>query len=901
MNNRSVFGALWNALRRRPAQLMTAATGGVIILAGLVASGPSLGANLTEIVGGLITLAGLALGTGLGPPPLSPDDLVPRLRKEVRDRWRAEAYTRGLLERDYVPVQLTVDGAPAPVRDEADRDGPAWRTVQFERVVLDVYLGAPSPRLLVTGDRGGGKSVFSVMLTLGILDPDATRATTTQIGPQRLPVPLPISISSWRPHQETFAKWFDRRLVRAYPTIRLVRQQAGQGPVWTLLNSGDYVPILDGLDEIPAPEREQGVRQLEEYFSQGRPVVILSRDVGDLRNAFPDLTKVRLLPVTPDRAARYFEHLEARHGVSTGPLAANLRSATAGNLASLLGRPMYIDLVESVLSNGQVTTEDLLTTASGAGVDVLRNILIRSRILLALRAIRSGGRRRARHLTYLARQMTAFSTAVLPWWRLVDWMPASILVASTALVATVPSYLLALRMPIGLTRGLAIGVIAGIAFGVLRGRPIRWPDLTLLGASMPVAIAIEGWLVVGGRQGIADGIEITTATVLAFRYRDSLFGPPFMRRAEPSGSGALPLPPGRTVWASSKDLAAGAPARHQWEYVAVLVAIALVTSAVTATSSEIMSFHDHDRNPVTIFIAALFGLGVASAAARLMIVGRERMEPSTVLLRIAPRVGGLIGAYRAGLVSAMTIGIGGGIGGGLRLGLIYGAMLMIVFGIVVGVPVGLVGGVIRWLSAPVTEHSPARNRPSPSTLRTDRTVSIAAVVGIGAAAAAGIGLLTGPLSEVAATIDRLSSFTIVPADGILFGFSIGTIVACFYTAWQAYLLTHTWLTLLRRAPVRLTRFFEDLHGAEILRREGSYVLFRHLEYQAYLSSHGEEFVAAFESRQDGWAELAGCQLPARHPGNRRATDGPAAEHPPQPTPEPASTNPHTAEADGRYV
>lgn len=235
----------------------------------------------------------------------------------------------------------------------------------------------------------------------------------------------------------------------------------------------------------------------------------------------------------------------------------------------------------------------------------------------------------------------------------------------------------------------------------------------------------------------------------------------------------------------------------------------------------------------------------------------------------------------------MTIGIGGGIGGGLRLGLIYGAMLMIVFGIVVGVPVGLVGGVIRWLSAPVDEHSPARNRLSPSTLRTDRTVSIAAVLGIGAAAAAGIALLTGPLSKVAATIDRLSSFTIVPADGILFGFSIGLIVACFCTAWPAYLLTHIWLTLLRRAPVRLARFFEDLHRAEILRREGSYVLFRHLEYQAYLSSHGEEFVTAFESQQDGWAELASCQ----HPGNRQATDPPAEGHPPQPTPEPASTKP----------
>ena len=52
-------------------------------------------------------------------------------------------------------------------------------------------------------------------------------------------------------------------------------------------------------------------------------------------------------------------------------------------------------------------------------------------------------------------------------------------------------------------------------------------------------------------------------------------------------------------------------------------------------------------------------------------------------------------------------------------------------------------------------------------------------------------------------INQQSSFSIVPADGILFGITIGLIVACFNTAWPTYALAEVWLTMLGRAPIRL--------------------------------------------------------------------------------------------------
>jgi hypothetical protein len=201
------------------------------------------------------------------------------------------------------------------------------------------------------------------------------------------------------------------------------------------------------------------------------------------------------------------------------------------------------------------------------------------------------------------------------------------------------------------------------------------------------------------------------------------------------------------------------------------------------------------------------------------------------------------------MFSAMIIGVGGGLTGGLRLGLTYGVMLTIVFSVIVGIPVGLVGTAIRWLSAPevdtATEEGTAsrRKRSTPSTLRTDRTVTVATVIGIGVAAAAGISTLIfiPQFYVVTEVIGRQSSFGILPADGILFGLTIGLIVACFNTAWPTYALAHCWLILTGRSPVRLEKFLDELHHAQILRREGSYLMFRHYEFQRYLSEHGDEF------------------------------------------------------------
>ena len=687
------------------ARRLVACTGLLILAAGLLFGGLSAGAALTEVLGFLLTLASLAAPRRID-APLSEEDLAAELESQVRRRWSGEASTRRLTDRDFVPLSFLVPGSTETSRGRAAGTGtlPAfWSTKDFREAALSLYRSVPRGHLVVIGERGSGKSVLSLMLTLAIIESKAGA------GLPELPIPLPVSISSWRPASEDFARWFERRMLRDYPVIRRTPSSGtGNGLVWDAIFSTTRkcLPILDGLDEIPSGQRDQAVEQLAGYFPDGAPFVLLSRNVSSLHGGLLDGVKRLIAPVPAETAARYFEHLQDAHGVPAAQMAAVLRSPAKGNLRDMLKRPLYLDLARKVLQEHQVTEAQLIA-ASGKGEQAFEDFLISWNLRYLLHFVRSGGARKARYLVFFAKQMTSHEVSVLPWWRLADCMRADVLIASITVLTAIPAYLLALRMPVGLTRGLAIGVMAGIAFGMLRGRPVRWADLSLVSVFLPLTLAIEGWCTVGPRRGLADAVEICTATILAIGYRAVLFKPPFEQQkpaaADQESAHSQPDPPPPSAARRRADFLRGVRATGHWHPLAILTAIGFATTASTALVSGLLHFHDPQRTPVTIFMASSFGVGIAAAAARLLIVSPDRMVPSTVLLRWGHRVGGLAGPAYAGMFSAVIVGVGGGLTGGLRLGLTYGVMLTIVFGLIVGIPVGLVGTAIRWLSAPEVE------------------------------------------------------------------------------------------------------------------------------------------------------------------------------------------------------
>jgi hypothetical protein len=108
------------------------------------------------------------------------------------------------------------------------------------------------------------------------------------------------------------------------------------------------------------------------------------------------------------------------------------------------------------------------------------------------------------------------------------------------------------------------------------------------------------------------------------------------------------------------------------------------------------------------------------------------------------------------------------------------------------------------------------------------------VVGVAAGATAGLAALRLLAPE---RMQHLSdhSFTASPAVGILFGATIGIIVAVFNTTWPNYAVCMAWFTLRYRLPWPLLRYLDVLHTCGVLRQEGSLYSFRDEGLQLHLA------------------------------------------------------------------
>lgn len=110
------------------------------------------------------------------------------------------------------------------------------------------FLRSRSPRLIVAGGSGAGKTTFAFQLTLALL------RTGTDQAPDRVPIWIPAS--SWilrDPRHEKFTDWMADQLVQICPVLG----RAGTDLPERLVGGGQVVPVLDGLDELDEAQRAQ--------------------------------------------------------------------------------------------------------------------------------------------------------------------------------------------------------------------------------------------------------------------------------------------------------------------------------------------------------------------------------------------------------------------------------------------------------------------------------------------------------------------------------------------------------------------------------------------------------------------------------------------------------------------
>jgi hypothetical protein len=735
---------------------------------------------------GQLVLAALSLGLDLrhGAATLNDHDRLVRaadlLAAAVRRQWNDEVGVRRLrhprpLRLRWQPADGVAAGPDSIVIAAAGLVGandPRPPAIEL----VDAFRSLPTRQLLILGAPGAGKSTLAILFVLAALGRSGPGAPARASASD--PVPVLLTLPTWRPTEETLREWVIRRISEDYPELGDSLEYGSATPR-RLVDGGYVLPVLDGLDELPGSMVGPALRALNDVVGEGGiSTVILSRQseyeravVVAGRLAFAAVVTIQ--PITVRDSIEFLTASEPAASARWLPVTSCMLADPRGPVATALSTPLMTALARTVYESPGSAPEELCRLPSAGAVE--NHLLGR-----LLPSIYGAGRRSdlvIRAMTLLAHHLEyRLQTPNLAWWQLVRAVPRGVLVVFAAAI---------------------LGALGTLTAAYLR--PFEDASWTVL--SM-VTVADEYFL------GLA---QCVTAGTIA--------GINAVRNANPPMAGRPRLVAiGDFVAAVLRDGLTGA-----------LLMVGLVAAYLAVKGS---------KPDLSVIVGSLSFGAIGGMAVSILLQGLtvdRGLTPSRASIRLRSLPSKLLGGIGIGLIFGSVIGPIVGViveilareeNSGVEA---TGVRTSVLIASVVALTVGLPVGVGRWLRSPVTHDDPLSPR---SVLRGDLLTVLA--VAISAAAAAGIGTtaLDAILGDAVGNLVGLSGFTGSWAAAVI----LGVVMLGSGYAWPPYTISRLWLALWNRLPVSLLRLLENAHRNGVLRQAGSVYQFRHARLQAHLGA-----------------------------------------------------------------
>ncbi|MBY6306460.1 NACHT domain-containing protein [Streptomyces clavuligerus] len=414
-------------------------TGAVVVTGGVFGTlvgvrSLEFGNQVASVLALLTSLAGLGVEVVRGTRAArtareSPENVRPAaagLAAAVTEQWQEEARSRRLQDPEPLPlrwspsephlsdhwVNIAPDTGPEPrLPDRAE-----ILTGHLDEVAA-MYTRLPSGRLVVLGEPGAGKTVLLLQLALDLL---AVRAPDD-------PVPVIVELAGWNPETQRFDDWLEERLIAGYPATA-TRDGSGVTRARALVDQGMVLPLLDGLDELPAPLSHQAVLTLNRSLDHHRPVVLTcrARDWAAVVEAADVLTSAAVVELRPLSWETVGTHLSRTARLRPGsadetrwtPVLRQVETTpddpVCRTLRTVLGSPLMAGLARAVYSDTAADPRALLAPRYADRAELEQHLLD----AFVPAAYGADDRGAVARLAFVARHLQRRGTRDLAWWDL---------------------------------------------------------------------------------------------------------------------------------------------------------------------------------------------------------------------------------------------------------------------------------------------------------------------------------------------------------------------------------------------------------------------------------------------------------------------------------------------------